>query len=58
MVFGEVLITYKLFLILIKKIQDKLSRDANLKELLSGSAITFVIKVTGMLIGYIAVLWS
>tara|TARA_R100000306_G_scaffold48922_1_gene46230 strand:- start:14678 stop:16054 length:1377 start_codon:yes stop_codon:yes gene_type:complete len=55
-VFGEVLITYKLFLILIKKIQDKLSRDANLKELLSGSAITFVIKVTGMLIGYIAVL--
>ena len=45
-----------MYFTLIKKVKDKLSRDANLKELLSGSAITFVIKVTGMLIGYIAVL--
>jgi O-antigen/teichoic acid export membrane protein len=41
---------------LIKKFQQKLSKDGNLKELLSGSALTFVIKITGMLIGYVVVL--
>lgn len=42
---------------MIKKLKNKLNNDANLKELLSGSAVTFVIKVTGMLIGYLVVLF-
>lgn len=41
---------------MIKKFKNKLGKDANLKELLSGSAVTFVIKITGMLIAYLVVL--
>jgi O-antigen/teichoic acid export membrane protein len=37
------------------KIRSKLGDDKNLSELLSGSAITFVLKMTGMLLGYVAV---
>lgn len=40
---------------MIKRIKTKLSKDDNLKELLSGSAITFVIKVVGMFFGYLVV---
>lgn len=40
---------------MIKKIQTKLGKDVNLKELLSGSALTFIIKVTGILFGYLVV---
>ncbi|HET8887175.1 MAG TPA: oligosaccharide flippase family protein, partial [Salinimicrobium sp.] len=41
---------------MIQKFKNKLSKDANLKELLFGSAVTFIIKVTGMLISYVVVL--
>ena len=37
------------------RLLSKTSKDANLKELLSGSAITFVLKMIGMGLGYIAV---
>lgn len=40
---------------MIKKIKNKLSKDANLKELLSGSAITFVLKMGGMLLSYVLI---
>lgn len=40
---------------MIKKIKKKLRKDINLKELLKGSAITFVLKMTGMLLGYVLV---
>lgn len=40
---------------MLKKLRSKLGDDQNLKELLSGSAITFVLKLTGMLLGYVAV---
>jgi O-antigen/teichoic acid export membrane protein len=41
---------------MLKKIKKTLGKDTNLKELISGSAITFVIKITGMLISYVVVL--
>ena len=41
---------------LVDKIKNKIGKDANLKELLSGSAITFVVKIIGMLINYGVVL--
>lgn len=41
---------------MINKFKKKLGKDANLKELLHGSAVTFVIKVTGMLISYFVIL--
>ncbi|HET8837567.1 MAG TPA: flippase [Flavobacteriaceae bacterium] len=41
---------------MINKFKKKLGKDAHLKELLTGSAVTFVIKITGMLIGYLVVL--
>ncbi|SFN76407.1 Membrane protein involved in the export of O-antigen and teichoic acid [Salegentibacter flavus] len=41
---------------MLQKFKNKLNKDANLKELLSGSAVTFAIKITGMLIGYGVVL--
>lgn len=40
---------------MINRLKSKLSRDANLKELLKGSAITFVLKMIGMTLGYIVV---
>jgi O-antigen/teichoic acid export membrane protein len=42
---------------LIKKIQNKLSQDANLNELLSGSVVTFLLKVAGMMLGYLVMLY-
>jgi len=41
---------------MLKKIKVKLQNDGHLKELLSGSAITFMLKMTGMFLGYIVVL--
>lgn len=40
---------------MIEKIRNKLASDANLKELLTGSAITFVLKMTGMGLGYLLI---
>ena len=40
---------------LVDKIKNKLSKDANLKELLSGSAVTFVLKMSGMGLGYVLI---
>jgi O-antigen/teichoic acid export membrane protein len=40
---------------LIKKLQRKLNNDTNLKELLVGSAITFIFKIGGMLSGYLVI---
>ncbi len=39
-----------------KQIQTKLNSDLHLKEILTGSAITFVLKMSGMLLGYLIVL--
>jgi len=41
---------------LIKRLKDKLNGDIHLKEILSGSAVTFVLKMSGMLLGYLVVL--
>lgn len=41
---------------MIQKFINKINADANLKELLSGSAVTFIIKVTGMVLGYCVLL--
>ena len=41
---------------MIEKLKKKLGDDKNLNELLTGSAVTFVIKIFGMGIGYIVVL--
>jgi len=38
------------------KIKLKLHSDHNLKELLSGSAITFVLKISGLMLGYFLIL--
>jgi O-antigen/teichoic acid export membrane protein len=38
---------------MLKKIKSKLSKDANLKELVSGSAITFILKMSGMVLGFV-----
>ena len=35
----------------------KMSKDAHLAELLSGSAITLVLKLSGMMLGYVVVLY-
>jgi len=40
---------------LIKKLQRKLNKDANFKELLVGSAVTFIFKIGGMLSGYLVI---
>jgi len=40
---------------MINRLKSKLSKDANLKELLTGSAITFVLKITGMALGYVVI---
>ena len=40
---------------MINRLKSKLSQDANLKELVTGSAITFVLKMGGMSLGYIVV---
>ena len=40
---------------MIKKIHNKISTDKNLKELLSGSAITFVFKISGMVLSYLLI---
>jgi len=41
---------------MLDKIKLKLHSDHNLKELLSGSAITFVLKISGLLLGYFLIL--
>ncbi|MBN2896746.1 MAG: flippase [Campylobacterales bacterium] len=41
---------------MIAKIRQKLNRDLHFKEILTGSAVTFVLKMSGMLLGYIVVL--
>lgn len=41
---------------MINKIQRKLYSDIHSKEILSGSLITFVLKITGMLLGYLVVI--
>lgn len=40
---------------MLSKIKSKYSNDSNFKELLTGSAITFVFKMLGLLFGYIVV---
>lgn len=40
---------------MISKIKNKLGKDANLKEILSGSAITFVLKMGGMALGFLLI---
>ncbi len=42
---------------MLEKIKNKLGKDANLKELLSGSAITFLLKIAGMSLGYIVIIF-
>lgn len=42
---------------MINRIKRKLGKDANLKELLLGSATSLILKVTGMLIGYVVLLY-
>ena len=37
---------------ILKVLKSRLNKDLHLKELLSGSVITFVLKITGMLLGY------
>jgi len=37
---------------MLRKLSEKLDSNVHLKEILTGSAITFVLKITGMLIGY------
>lgn len=41
---------------MIKKLKHKLNNDANLRELLSGSAITFIMRIGGMGLGYLTIL--
>ncbi len=41
---------------MITKLKAKLSSDNNLKEIISGSAVTFALKMGGMLLGYLVVL--
>ena len=41
---------------MIQKLKNKLNGDIHLKEILTGSAITFVLKMTGMLLGYFVIL--
>ncbi len=41
---------------LIKRLKAKLNGDIHFKEILTGSAITFILKLSGMLLGYIVVL--
>ncbi|SDQ14535.1 flippase [Flagellimonas zhangzhouensis] len=40
---------------MIKNIQNKLETDKNLKELLSGSTVTFVIRIFGLILSYLVV---
>ena len=42
---------------MLEKIKNKLGKDANLKELLSGSAITFLLKISGMLLSYMVIIF-
>lgn len=41
---------------MIAKLRQKLNRDLHFKEILTGSAITFALKMSGMLLGYVVVL--
>ncbi len=41
---------------MIKRLKVKLNGDIHLKEILTGSAVTFVLKMSGMLLGYVVVL--
>ncbi|WP_345969910.1 flippase [Sulfurimonas sp. HSL1-6] len=41
---------------MIAKLRNKLNTDIHLKEILAGSAVTFVLKMSGMMLGYIVVL--
>ena len=40
---------------MIQKALSKINKDSNFKELLSGSVITFVLKLFGMLLGYVLI---
>lgn len=41
---------------MIEKLRTKLAGDIHLKEILTGSAITFILKMSGMLLGYVVML--
>lgn len=41
---------------MIKSLKEKIKDNIHLKEVFTGSAITFVIKITGMIIGYLVIL--
>jgi len=41
---------------MINKLRKKLNSDIHLREILTGSAVTFVFKISGMLLGYLVVL--
>ena len=41
---------------MIQKLKNKLNGDIHFKEILTGSAITFVLKMSGMLLGYVVIL--
>ncbi len=41
---------------MLAKIKNKLNKDIHLKELLTGSAVTFILKITGMILGYVVIL--
>ena len=40
---------------MINRLKSKLSKDAHLKDLVKGSAITFILKIGGMLLGYFVI---
>lgn len=40
---------------MIKRLKSKLAGDAHFKDLLRGSAITFILKIGGMLLGYVVI---
>ncbi|NOR54701.1 MAG: oligosaccharide flippase family protein [Sulfurovum sp.] len=41
---------------MLKRLKAKLNGDIHLKEILTGSAVTFVLKMSGMLLGYVVLL--
>jgi O-antigen/teichoic acid export membrane protein len=41
---------------MISKLKNKINSDIHLKEILTGSAVTFVLKMSGMLLGYVVIL--
>lgn len=42
---------------MIKRLKNKMGKDANLKELLLGSATSLILKITGMFIGYVVMMY-